>query len=95
MIFKLKIGNKSFYKFVGLYFTWFIIHFGILLIFSSGIFIHYNYGADDFWPFVEDIKLNDLEEYDITEFVIYTIFPLAIIIIYYMIAPIKKYIKSN
>lgn len=69
-------------KVMGWYFAWVVIHLGILLIASDGIFDGDNMGSRYFWPLG---KWSDLEDYDITEFLVYTIFPLAILFILSMV----------
>lgn len=69
-------------KAMGWYLAWVVIHLGILLIASDGIFDGDNMGSRYFWPVG---KWADLEEYDITEFLVYTIFPLAILFILSMV----------
>lgn len=67
-------------KAMGWYLAWILLHLSFLLIFSDGIFDNRNSndGLDDFWPF--NYK-SELSYYDITEFLVYTIFPLAILVI--------------
>ena len=67
---------------MGWYLAWVVIHLGILLIASDGIFDGGNMGSRNFWPVG---KWADLEDYDITEFLVYTIFPLAILFILSMV----------
>jgi hypothetical protein len=69
-------------KAMGWYLAWVVIHLGILLIASDGIFDGGNMGSRNFWPVG---KWADLEDYDITEFLVYTIFPLAILFILSMV----------
>lgn len=68
------------------YLTWILIHLGLLLIGSGGIFNDGYMGARYFWPFGKGYYYNELEikHYDITEFLIYSIFPLGILIIWSM-----------
>jgi hypothetical protein len=59
---------------VGYYFVWFLLHLILLLI---------NWKAsssanDYFWPFS---KRSDLEDYDFSEFILYTLVPLIILVI--------------
>lgn len=67
-------------KAMGWYLAWVILHFGILLIGSDGIFTA-GYKTDAFWPFGDD----EIGEYDIREFLVYTLFPLAILVIWSMV----------
>ena len=69
-------------KTLGWYLAWVLLHLGFLLIGSDGIFNGSNMGSDDFWPFNYKSRLS---YYDITEFLVYTIFPFAILVIYSMI----------
>jgi hypothetical protein len=71
-------------KAMGWYLAWVVIHLGMLLIASDGIFNGRHMGAKRFWPFGSGYKL-DTGDYDITEFLVYSIFPLAILIIWSMI----------
>lgn len=70
---------------MGWYLAWVILNLGFLLIGSDGIFTD-GYKTDDFWPFGDD----DIGEYDIREFLVYTIFPLAILIIWSMVRSQNK-----
>lgn len=72
-------------KAVGWYLAWVILHLGLLLIGSDGIFKSDNMGANRFWPFGGISDFDDLEYYDVTEFLVYTVFPLAILFIFNMI----------
>lgn len=65
-------------KHMGWYLAWVVLHFGILLIFSDGIFTK-GYMTDDFYPFVS--RYEGIGEYDIREFLVYSLFPLAILFI--------------
>lgn len=71
-------------KSMGWYLAWVVIHLGILLIASEGIFDDSNMGAKKFWPFGSYRRL-DISYYDITEFLVYTVFPLAILVIWSMV----------
>ncbi len=79
-------------KAMGWYLAWVLLHFGLMLIGSHGIFDGSNMGADNFWPFNYDSRIR---KYDITEFLVYTIFPLAILIIISMIRTQKEENKSE
>lgn len=68
-------------KAMGWYLAWVLVHLGILLVASKNI-LGDSYYSDRFWPFSEDSKVKN---YDIREFLVYTIFPLAILIIYSMV----------
>jgi len=66
---------------MGWYLAWVVLHLGLLLIGSDGIFTD-GYKTDDFWPFGDD----DIGEYDIREFLVYTLFPFAILVVYSMVS---------
>lgn len=72
-------------KAMGWYLAWVLLHLGFLLIGSSGIFDRSNMGSSYFWPFGSWYELPDdlfvFWYYDITEFIVYTVFPLAILVI--------------
>ena len=68
-------------KAMGWYIAWVLLHLGLLLIFSYSIFGG-NYITDYFWPFGED----RIRAYDITEFLVYTIFPFGILIVWSMVS---------
>ena len=70
---------------MGYYLTWVLFHLGLLLIGSEGIFKGSNMGSEKFWPFNSGYYNKGLDKYDITEFLVYTIFPLAILVIWSMI----------
>jgi len=68
-------------KAMGWYLAWVLLHLGLLLIAADSILSDgYN---DEFIPFS---KGSDIDEYDIREFLVYTIFPLAILIIWSMVS---------
>jgi len=69
-------------KAMGWYLAWVVLHLGILLIFSDSILGTDSYRMDRFVPFSESSKI---EYYDIREFLVYTIFPLAILVIWSMV----------
>jgi len=72
-------------KAMGWYLAWVVLHLGLLLIGSDGIFDGGNMGADRFWPFGHYSDFDEVDYYDITEFLVYTIFPFAILVIWSMI----------
>lgn len=76
---------------MGWYLTWVLLHLGFLLIASDGIFEESNMGTDHFWPVG---RFADIEDYDITEFLVYSIFPLAILVISSMVRK-QSNTKSN
>ncbi|MEJ6616217.1 MAG: zinc-ribbon domain-containing protein [Crocinitomicaceae bacterium] len=87
---------------MGWYLAWVLFHLGLLLICSSGVFDGNNMGKAKFWPFGyreyswgSDYNL-ELARYDITEFLVYTIFPLVILIIWSMVRKQEQYnIKTD
>lgn len=88
---KSSIDYQFLKKAMGWYLAWVLFHLGLLLIYSDGVFAGNNMGSDKFWPFGyreyywdSDYNL-ELARYDITEFLVYTIFPLAILIIWSMV----------
>lgn len=72
-------------KAMGWYLAWVVLHLGLLLIGSDGIFDGDNMGAKRFWPLGKYADLDDVDDYDITEFLVYTIFPLALLVIWSML----------
>ena len=86
-----KLGSPSpiLKKTIALYLAWFILHLGILLVFSHGIFTN-GYETDDFWP----LTTKDISEYDIGEFLFYMLFPLAILFIIKFLKKEKKHINQ-
>ena len=70
---------------MGWYLAWVLLHLGILLIGSDGIFEGNNMGSDNFWPFGDRWAGSGASYYDITEFLVYSIFPFAILIIISMV----------
>jgi hypothetical protein len=73
-------------KSIGWYSAWVLLQMGLLLIAADEI-ISDEYINDRFWPFSNN---SDVTNYDIREFIVFTIFPLAIIIIWSMIHPIDS-----
>jgi hypothetical protein len=67
-------------KSMGWYLAWVVLHLGFLLIGSDGIFTKGS-KTDDFWPFMSSSYDGGIGEYDIREFLVYTIFPFTILII--------------
>jgi len=81
---KSSIDYQFLKKAMGWYLAWILLHLSLLLIFSSGAFkgSNSNDGVDDFWPFDSCGSYCDFaQRYDITEFLVYTIFPLIILVI--------------
>ena len=65
-------------KAMGWYLAWVVLHLGILLIYSKSILGSAGSYMDRFVPFSNGSKVR---YYDIREFLVYTIFPLAILVI--------------
>lgn len=84
---KSSIDYQFLKKTMGYYLAWVLIHLGLLLIGSGGMFDGDNMGARYFWPFGKGNYYREIqvEHYDITEFLVYTIFPLAILVIWSMV----------
>lgn len=71
-------------KTMGYYLAWILVHLSLLLIFSSGAFksTNSNNGIKDFWPFDScGTYCGFAKRYDISEFLVYILFPLIILII--------------
>jgi hypothetical protein len=81
---KASIDYEFLKKTMGFYLAWVLLHLGLLLIGSSGILKGNNMGSERFWPFND---YGGVERYDITEFLVYSIFPLAILVIWSMVRP--------
>ena len=79
---KSSIDYQFLKKAMGWYLAWVILHLGVLLIFSKSILGTYSSLMDKFVPFS---KRSEIEYYDIREFLVYTIFPLAILVILSMV----------
>lgn len=69
-------------KVMGWYLAWVLLHLGILLIFSKSIWGTGSSYMDRFVPFSTRSRI---KYYDIREFLVYTLFPLAILIIWSMV----------
>ncbi|MCE1166560.1 MAG: zinc ribbon domain-containing protein [Sphingobacteriia bacterium] len=85
---KSSIDYQFLKKAMGWYLAWILLHLSLLLIFSGGAFKseNSNGGFNDFWPFDGFSRYYYWGDkfayyYDITEFLVYTIFPLAILVI--------------
>ena len=78
---KSSIDYQFLKKAMGWYLAWVLLHLGLLLIAADSI-IGEGYRNDRFWPFSER---SEAKNYDIREFLVYTIFPLAILFIWSMI----------
>ncbi len=68
-------------KAMGWYLAWVLLNLGLLLIAADEVISSHSIN-DRFYPFSERSKA---ENYDIREFLVYTIFPLAILIIWSMV----------
>lgn len=82
---KASIDYEFLKKSMGYYLAWVLLHLAFLLIGSDGIFDGDNMGSNRFWPFASGYYEDGLDNYDITEFLVYTIFPLAILVIWSMV----------
>jgi len=78
---KSSIDYQFLKKAIGWYLAWVLLHLGLLLIAADSI-IGKGYRNDRFWPFCEG---SEARNYDIREFLVYTIFPLTILFIWSMI----------
>mgnify|MGYP003457410405 CR=1 FL=1 len=77
---KSSIDYQFLKKAMGWYLAWVLLHLAFLLIGADSILSDgYN---DEFVPFS---KNSDMDEYDIREFLVYTIFPFAILVIWSMV----------
>ncbi|TCN72866.1 zinc ribbon domain-containing protein [Acetobacteroides hydrogenigenes] len=92
---KTSIDFEFLKKVMGWYLAWVLLHLGLLLIGSDGIFDGDNMGAKRFWPLGDYADLNEVNYYDITEFLVYTIFPLAILVIWSMVRTQANDIEQN
>lgn len=80
---KSSFDNQFIKKAMGWYLAWILLHLSLLLIFSRAAFnsSNSNEGVEDFWPFDSCSYCDFAEQYDISEFLVYTIFPLVILVI--------------
>jgi hypothetical protein len=80
---KSSIDYQFLKKTMSWYLAWVLLNLGLLLIAADSIFgksfRYYEFQNGRFWPFSEDSKVGN---YDIREFLVYTIFPLAILVIW-------------
>jgi hypothetical protein len=73
--------NKEFLKkSMGWYLAWVLLNLGLLLIVGHHI-LSKNAGINNFYPF----GYSHLDDYDLREFVVYTMFPLVILIVWSMV----------
>lgn len=88
---KQSLDYKFLKKVMGWYLAWIMLHLFFLLALSDGPFNGNNMdGSRDFWPFGKSAEFDEVTQYDITEFLFYTIFPLAILIIISMVRSNKE-----
>jgi len=78
---KSSIDKEFLKKTMGWYLAWVLLHLGLLLIAAKTLLPNGSYNSD-FYPFSDRSQAND---YDIREFLVYTIFPLAILVIWSMV----------
>ncbi len=83
---KKSFDYQFFKKAIPWYLAWVILHLGLLLIaadsiLGKGAYTTYKHNSY-FWPFEYG---SVVQNYDIREFLVYTIFPLAILVIWSMI----------
>jgi len=73
------------------YLLWIMPHLFFLLALSDGLFDKKNMdGSRDFWPFGNSAEFAEIGQYDITEFLFYTISPLIVLVIISMIRSNQK-----
>jgi len=77
-------------KCFGWYLAWILLHLAILLIWSKSISGD-EYFSDKFWPFSD---WEQLKSYDFREFLVYSVFPLAIILIISLVHNPNKQLKD-
>ena len=75
-------------KTIGWYLAWVLLHLAFLLIGADSIIS----GRSDFYPFSE---FSDIGDYDIREFLVYTIFPLISLLIISMLITPQAEDKKN
>ncbi len=85
------IDKEFLKKTMGWYLAWVLLHLGLLLIGARTILSNGSSNSD-FYPFSERSRLND---YDIREFLVYTIFPLAILVIWSMVRTQKDDLNKD
>jgi hypothetical protein len=92
---KSSINYQFLKKIMGWYMAWLLLHLGLLLIAADSIsgkgYIYslrrgFSYN-NNFWPFS---KKSIIQNYDIREFLVYTIFPCAILFIWSLIRTQKE-----
>ena len=82
---KKSIDYQFLKKAMGWYLAWVLLHLGLLLIGSDGIFDGGNMGSQNFWPFGRYSAFYEVDDYDITEFIVFIIFPFTILVIWSMV----------
>jgi hypothetical protein len=75
-------------KSIGWYLAWVLLHLAFLLIWADNIISD----GSEFYPFSE---FSDIGDYDIREFLVYTIFPLVCLLIISMVQTSKTEAKQN
>lgn len=75
-------------KSIGWYLAWVLLHLAFLLIGADSIIS----GRSEFYPFS---KFSDISDYDIREFLVYTIFPLVCLLIISMVQTPQTKVKQN
>jgi hypothetical protein len=87
-----KVNNSIYKEFlikvIAWYSAWILLHLSFLLIGSDEFF---GKKRDRFWPFGD----SDIGYYDIKEFLVYTIFPAAILVIWGMLLTAEDNRKGN
>jgi|SRR5690606_6452569 len=84
---KSSIDYQFLKKTMGWYLAWVLLHLGLLLIAADSVLggqggRYYASQNGRFWPFSEKSVIGN---YDIREFLVYTVFPLAILVIWSMV----------
>jgi uncharacterized membrane protein YvbJ len=75
-------------KSIGWYLAWVLLHLAFLLIWADNI-------ISDGWRFYPFSAVSDITDYDIREFLVYTIFPLITLLIISMVQTPKTEVKQN
>lgn len=75
-------------KSIGWYLAWVLLHLAFLLIWADNI-------ISDGWRFYPFSESSDITDYDIREFLVYTIFPLVCLLIISMVQTPQTEVKQN
>ena len=75
-------------KSIGWYLAWVLLHLAFLLIGADSI-------ISDGWRFYPFSNFSDISDYDIREFLVYTIFPLVCLLIISMVQTPQTKVKQN